>query len=190
MSDAALPAASRLSQRLIIAGLVLVSLLIAAGQIIAVVQSIQSDRSAVPIPRHGPLTARISAVLADALGPSDRGVRRYRVDALIRRNGTRLTVAWAINNDLSGGTVGDGAATDVYDILHDLAAANIPLAGVQLIGTYAIGGHETTVMRLQANGRVLRLLRGVGSDGLDPLSTWPLLRHEYVAPAVEPSSTE
>lgn len=190
MSDAAIPAASRLSQRLIIAGLVIVSLLIASGQIIAVVQSVQSDRSAVPIPRHGPLPARISAVLTDALGPSDRGVRRYRITSLSHRNGGRLAVAWAINNDVSGGTVGDGAAADVYNILHDLGAANIPLASVNLIGTYPMGGHETVVMRLQANGRLLRLLSAVGSDGLDPLSTWPLVRHEYVNPAVEPSSTE
>ncbi len=190
MSDAAIPAASRLSQRVIIAGLVIVSLLIASGQIIAVVQSVQSDRAAVPIPRHGPLSRRVSAVLADALGPSDRGARRYHIDALTHRSGTRLRVTWAINNDVSAGTVGDGAAADVYNILHDLGAANLPLASVQLIGTYPVGGHETVVMRLQATGHLLHLLSAVGSDGLDPLSTWPLVRHEYVNPAVAPSSTE
>jgi hypothetical protein len=190
LSEATLPAASRRSQRLIIAGLVIVSLLIASGQIIAVVQSVQSDHTAVPIPLHGPLRTRISAVLTDALGPSDRGVRRYRVAALTHRNGVRLTVTWAINNDVSGGTVGAGAAADVYDILHDLAAANIPLKGVRLTGTYPVGGHETVVMRLRANERLLHLLRAVGSDGLDPISLWPLVGRQYVNPAVEPSSNE
>lgn len=166
------------------------SLLIVGGQIIAVVQSAQSDRSAVPIPRHGPLPVRIAAALTDALGPSDRGVRRFRIAALRHNAGNRLTVTWAINNDISGGTVGDGAAADAYDILHDLAAAHIPLATVQLIGTYPIGGHERIAMRLGANRRLLRLLAAVGSDGLDPQSVWPLVRREYVNPSMVPSTTE
>lgn len=175
---------------MIIAGLVIVSLLIASGQIIAVVRSVQSDRSAVPIPQHGPLNRRISAILTDALGPSDRGALRYHIDAVTHRSGARLRVTWAINNDVSAGTVGNGAAADVYNILHDLGADNIPLASVYLVGTYPIRGHEQVVMRLQASGSLLRLLSAVGSDGLDPSSTWPLVRHEYVNPAVAPSSTE
>lgn len=190
MSDAAVPSASRLSQRFIIAGLIIVSLLIAGGQIMVIVGSAQSSSSAVPIPSHGPLRTRISAVLADALGSSDRGVRRYRLALSRQRRVNRLTVTWAINNDVSTGTVGDGAAADVYNILHDLGAAHIPVATVRLIGTYPLQGRERVVMRLRAGNGLLRLLGAVGSDGLDPQTVWPLVRHDYVNSAVAPSSNE
>lgn len=114
-------------------------------------------------------------------------MRRYRIDFL---SGGTLTLTWAINNDVSSGTIGDGAQADAYDILHNLAT-QVSLTEVRLIGTYPVhGARELVVMRLEANQRLLHLLRAVGSDGLDPQSLWPLLRHTYVYPALEPGNTE
>lgn len=172
---------------LVIGALVLVTCLIVTGQIIAVVHSLSSDRSAASVPLHGTLRQRVSAILSDSLGPSDRGVPRFQVDSLT--GGRALTVTWSINNDVSNGTVGDGAAADVYGMLYNLAT-HVSLRGVRLIGTYPIHGREQAVMRLGASPYTLHLLRSVGTDGLDPQSLWPLLRRDYVNPALAPSAGE
>ena len=172
---------------LVISCLVIVSSLIVIGQLVAVIRGVSGDRSAAAIPRHGPLRQRISAIVADSLGPSDRGVRRYRIDSL--SPGRVLTVTWSINNDVSNGTVGDGAAADVYGMLYNLAT-HVSLKNVHLTGTYPLGGREQTVMRLDANQHILHLLHSVGTEGLDPQSLWPLLRRDHVNPALAPSSGE
>lgn len=172
---------------LVLGGLVVVSCLIVMGQIFAAVHSLGSDQSALSIPAHGSLRQRVSAIVADSLGPSDRGVRRYQIDSLTP--GRVLTLTWSINNDVSNGTVGDGAAADVYGVLYNLAT-HATLTDVRLVGTYPIQGREQTVMRLEAGPKVLHLLHSVGSDGLDPQALWPLLRRDYVNPALAPSAGE
>lgn len=170
-----------------IVGLVLVSLLIVTGQIVALVNSASGDRSAVTVPPHASVRVRIAALLSDALGPSDRGVPRYHIESL--QPGRSLTVTWAINNDVSNGTVGDGAQTDAYDMVYNLAT-HVSLRQVTLIGTYPLGGHEAVVMRLRAGTTALHALQSIGSDGLDPQSFWPLLQHIEVNPSVAPATTQ
>lgn len=172
---------------LVIGCLVVVSCLIVLGQIVAFVGSLNSDRSAAAIPSHAPLRQRVSTIVGDSLGPTDRGVSRYHIDSLTPQR--VLTVTWSINNDVSNGTVGDGAAADVYGMLYNLAT-HASLNEVRLIGTYPLSGREKTVVRLDAGRPILHLLRSVGTDGLDPQSLWPLLRREYVNPALAPSAGE
>lgn len=183
-----MPAPAPTSQRLIAGAVLLVTVLIVLGQIAALVAAVGTDHSAVPIPSHGPLSRRLSALVTDALGPSDRGVRRFRLAAPHhQRGGYAVTLTWALNNDIAEGTVGNGAAADVYNMLHNLAVSGIPIASVHLTGTYPIAGHERVVMRLSAGHKLLALLREVGSDGLDPQSAWPLVNRRYVYPAVQPT---
>lgn len=187
MSDSAVSVSPSPYRWLVVTGLVVVSLLAVTGQVIGLVQSVSSDRQAAPVPAHGSLRQRVSVLVADSLGPSDRGVRRYRVDSLTR--GHDLTLTWSINNDVSNGTVGDGAAADVYGVLYNLAT-HVALADVRLVGTYPVRGREHVVMRLEAGRHVLYLLRSIGSDGLDPQSLWPLLLRRYVNPALAPTAGE
>lgn len=157
------------------------------GQVLAFVRSVSSDRAAVPVPTHASLRQRVSVLVADSLGPSDRGVPRFHIDSLISRR--TLSLTWSINNDISNGTVGDGAAADVYGILYNLAT-HVSLTRVRLNGTYRLDSREQVVMRVAAGQPVLHLLRSVGTDGLDPRTLWPLLQRSYVNPAVAPSTGE
>jgi hypothetical protein len=187
MTDPAASVSPSSHRWLVIAGLAAVSLLAAAGQIMGIAQSLSSDRLAASVPAHGSLRQRASVLVADALGPSDRGVRRYQIDSLDQER--VLTLTWSINNDVSNGTVGDGAAADVYGVLYDLAT-HVSLRQVHLIGTYPVNGRERVVMRVDADHHILQLLRSIGSDGLDPQTLWPLLARRYVNPALAPSASE
>src|SRR5438132_739826 len=61
------------------------------------------SRSHATAARRATLTRQISALVADALGASDRGVRRFRLGGLradpAHRSLGILTLTWAINGD-------------------------------------------------------------------------------------------
>lgn len=175
----------------------LVVLMVLIGQGLFLVQSVRSGTwttQHVAVARTGTLKHRIDVTLAGALGGSDRGVPRFVVTQ-IRRDGagSRLRVVrmrWSINNDLSAGTVGNGGQADVYAILRDLYTARLPLARVDLTGTYPMpsGGHmrETVVMRLGISRSTASVVTKAGWDTFDPQTFWPLVTRYYVDPQLQP----
>lgn len=141
-------------------------------------------------PPSGSLSHRLHVILARALGPSDRGVQRFRIlrIASVHTNQKAVDITWAINDDLSGGTIGNGAEAEVYTMLRDLYSANLPIALVRLDGTYplAAGKRDAIVMRLSMDRRTAALIDKVGWDTLDPQTLWPLVQRTYVNPALQP----
>src|SRR5581483_4200337 len=58
--------------------------LILIGQGMALVNAYRSGATAsIPIPHSGTLRHRMTVALSAALGPSDRGVRRFRIDSIV-----------------------------------------------------------------------------------------------------------
>ena len=154
---------------------------------------------AVAVPRTGTLAHRIDVVLTSSLGPSDRGVQRYRLAGVQRDvshpHQVDLTIIWSINNDLSEGTLGNGAASDVYLMLRNLYSSHLPIATIRLRGTYPVPdrhGHsrETTVMRLDLDRPVATLINREGWDSLDAQALWPLVNRRYVAPDFQPQANQ
>jgi hypothetical protein len=150
------------------------------------------------IPTRGSLSHRLEAVLTGALGSSDRGVRRFMIVHLSRSPGRKLsavTVRWAINDDLSAGTVGNGAQADAYTMLRDIFISGLPVGSVRLDGTYPMPDgrghmHETVVMRLAMSTAVAATIGNIGWDNLDPQTAWPLIDRLYVNPQVQPLPQE
>src|SRR5579875_3644383 len=156
--------------------------LIFLGQGIALYRAAESGATApLPIPRTGSLQHRMSVALRSALGPSDRHVARFHIDSIRTAPGTSgrkiVTVTWAINNDLTWGTLGNGAQVDAYIILRALYDSGFPVARVNLTGTYTTHTHhESVVMRLAMPRRVDRLLKQAGGwNEYDAGSVWPLI---------------
>jgi len=154
---------------------------------------------AIAVPRTGTLAHKIDVVLTSSLGPSDRGVQRYRL-AGVQRDVSHphqviLTITWSINNDLSEGTVGNGAASDVYLMLRNLYSSRLPIATIRLRGTYPAAdrhgrSRETTVMRLDLDRQVATLINREGWDSLDAQALWPLVNRRYVAPDFQPQTSQ
>lgn len=173
---------------------------ILAGQIIFLVRTVRSGAwmggvNAAPVPTKGPLSHRLDVALANALGSSDRGVRRFSIAGIHEdASNPRLSsvsVRWAINDDLSAGTLGNGAAADVYLMLRDIFTAHLPIALVRLDGTYPVRngrGHarETVVMRLAMRRSVATMAGNMGWDSLDSQTLWPLVDRISVNPQFQP----
>jgi len=125
--------------------------LFAVEQVVFVLGS----RASPPVARapvHGvTLAARIEALVSAALGASDRGVRRYRLAALTpdrRHAGMRaVALTWAINGDLSLGSVSAGAQLDVYLVMQSLYSSTLPISLVSMTGTFGqrVHGHDAEV---------------------------------------------
>jgi hypothetical protein len=184
-----------------LAGLVVT--LILTGQAIYLARAVQTGlysgiSSGTQAPHHGSLESRLSAVIGDALGPSDRSVRRFRVTSVrVEPNDSRRYIAavrWAIDNDLTAGTVGNGAEVDVYAALRAIFTSDLPVSAVRLTGTYPMERRgktrETVVMRLEMDQAAARLVQQTGWDELDPQTLWPLLHRQYVDPALQPLSDQ
>jgi len=182
-----------------LAGLVVT--LILTGQAIYLARAVQTGLysnggGGIQVPHHGSLEIRLSAVIGGALGPSDRGVRRFRVTSVrVDPNDSRRYVAavrWAIDNDVTAGTVGNGAEVDVYAALHAIYTSGLPVSAVRLTGTYPMERRgktrETVVMRLEMDQAAARLVQQTGWDALDAQTLWPLLHRQYVDPALQPLS--
>lgn len=177
------------------AGILLALVLI--GQVFYVLDLRGTAQTAPVVPVHAGPAQRLSASIAAALGPSDRGVRRFRL-ALQRSPGARtweLTVTWAINSNLSQGTVGNGAENDVYNILQAVYTSGLPIRSTRLVGTYPLGStsghaHEAVVMRLLMSATRAALVNGISWDTLTPQDVWGLLDRRSVNPAVRPLVSE
>jgi len=144
--------------------------------------------------RSGTPTLRASALLADAFGPSDRGVRRFAILSMESGPGPsnhyRIKVEWALNNSISSGSVGNGAQDDVYAALRALFTGHLFLASATLVGTYPSGHTERVVMRLMMGSRTAHAIGRVGWDAVSPQAIWPLVHRIYVAPDVQPIQSE
>jgi hypothetical protein len=193
---------SRIGRRIKIVLASIVVALVLIGQGMVLVRSLGnagalSGYSVQPTGLQGQtLTHRLDSILGNVLGPSDRGVRRFTIVRISPVAGSRglkaVTISWAINNDISAGSVGNGAEADVYAVLRGIYTAGLPIALVRLDGTYptARKTRETTVMRLAMSRKVAKTIANVGWDNMDPQTLWPLVVREYVAPAFQPLSGE
>lgn len=182
----------------------LVTLLIVAGQIIFLIGAIRSGAlgsnvSSSTIPGHGNTYHRLQVTLAGALGPSDRSVHRFTVlRVLPDRANRRLAdadVVWAINDDLSTGTIGNQAQAEAYAMIRNVFTANLPIASLELQGTFDVLGpnarkHESVVMKLSIVRSVALAVTHAGWDGMEPGSLWPMLHRTYVDPRFEPIAPE
>jgi hypothetical protein len=146
---------------------------------------------------HFPPTmmGKLDRALTNALGSSDRGVRRFRV-LNVTPTPTKpryhdVTVRWAINNDLSGGTLGNGAQADVFLMLSNLYTSGVRLDRINLVGTYPeTGKSERTVMNVWMNWRTASVLARNGWGTLDAEIVWPLVHRAYVSPNFQPAPSE
>ena len=181
-----------------------VTVLIVAGQILFLVGALRSGAltsgaSPSTVPVKGSIDHRLQVVLAGALGPSDRGVQRFEVVGVQPdRANNRLAdvvVRWAINGDLSAGTIGNGAQAEAYAMVRDIFTAHLPIASLVLEGTYPLSRsgarlREAVVMKLAIDRSVALAVGRAGWDGIEPASLWPLLRHIYVDPRMMPLPPE
>ena len=198
------PRARRALGRCGIALAVLVTILILAGQAIFFVDAVRSGALASSVspsnvPIHGSIAHRLHVATAGALGPSDRGVRRFQLTTVRPdRSNPRLVdvdLTWAINNDLSAGTIGNEAQAEVYAVIRDIFTASLPVASLSLHGTYPVSGaggteRETVVMELSIARPVALAAGQVGWDGMEPATLWPMLHRTYVAPGFTPLAPE
>lgn len=136
----------------------------------------------------GGLRAQVSSLLAQALGKSDRGVRRFHIDALATDPGhpdhSILHLTWAVNGSLAMGSVSAGAQVEVYLMLSTLYTHHLPLSDVWLTGTF--GDHdragrpiEVTVLKLELGAHTAALLDW---GSLDATTVWPLIHRIYIRP--------
>jgi hypothetical protein len=148
----------------------------------------------------GPFTdGPYDRLLASALGSSDRGAQRFQVVSLRhdrdQPSGVDVTIRWAINDDLTFGSIGNGAETDAFLVFRALYTSNLPIANVVVIGTYPRpAGHgrtkEQTVMILTVDRAMARTVSTAGWDELGPQVVWPMMRRRYVASGFEPLQGE
>jgi hypothetical protein len=177
--------------------------LVLVGQVIFLVSAARSGLSlagdAPSLPQTGSLPHRLAPILSAVLGPSDRGIRRFRITGAYPGSSNRrlevVSITWAINNDLSAGTVGNGAQVDVYAMLRAIYSSHLPIGLVKLTGTYPIPDrrgrpHETVVMRLAMDRSAANAVEETGWDNLDAQGLWPLVRRLYVHPDLQPVAAE
>ncbi|GAC1442806.1 MAG: hypothetical protein NVSMB52_00450 [Chloroflexota bacterium] len=184
-----------------LAGLIVALVLI--GQIVFLVRGATSGNlitagSTQSIPRTGTLSHRLDSVLTNALGAGDRGVQRFhvvRVTPLIgATHMSNVTVTWAINNNISAGTLGNGAQSDAYAVLRDIYTSGLHIGAVSLSGTYPMSGtrgrtRESVVMRLAMSRSRAEMVRKIGWDSFDAQTLWPLVDRLYIHPQFQPLSS-
>jgi hypothetical protein len=138
------------------------------------------------------LRGKLNLALYQALGGSDRGVRRFRVLSIgSGRTANRyktVTVRWSINNDLSAGTLGDAAEADVYLILSHIFSLHEPIGRVNLVGTYPMDTHrgEQPVVRVWMDRKTANVIGQGGWGTVDAQTVWPLVHRVYVNPDFVP----
>jgi hypothetical protein len=157
---------------------------------------VQSDPSGVAVPSSGSLQHRLTAVVAAALGESDRGVRRFTITAIhsdSRNPSLRdVDITCTINDDIAAGSVGNGAQTDAYAVFRNVYSAHLPVALVRLRGTYPVTGQsrEVVVMRLAMDRTVATAIAKEGWNNADAETVWPLIERQYIAPDFQPIAGE
>lgn len=169
--------------------LIVAAMLLAAEQVAFLLGGGVGGTKQAPVRRAqaGTLTlaGRIEARVAEALGRSDRGVRRFRLTALRadpRHKGLyALSLTWAINGDLSLGSISASAQLDVYLVLRALYTAPLPLSTVRLTGTFGDRDKQGHVVEapVVVVGMDRAVARAVDWQNMDATEVWPLV-HRYV----------
>lgn len=176
------------------AGLIVaLGLALLVEQIVFSVASPATRRLSIATPHS--FGGRVDRALSQALGPSDRGVQRFRILKMRSTpSGRILTVRWAINSDLSAGSIGNGAQVDAYLAFDRLFSSALRVRRVNLIGTYPSMQRgrvrEMVVMRLWMNRKTARLIGRSGWSNLDAPTAWPLIHRVYVAADFQPIQGE
>lgn len=181
--------------------LITLTIIVAAGFLAEQVYFVvDSNRQAQAVATHTvqprTLSGHINAILYDVMGNSDRGIQRFHIDSLTpdpHFPGLKdLTVHWAINFDLSAGSVGRGAQMDVYYSLERLYQAHVPLATIRMIGTFANKNakgqyFEQRVLDVSLTKPVADLIVW---NTIDDQTLWPILHHAYTMPGFLCNCTE
>lgn len=171
--------------------LILVTAAIAGEQLVFLRDSAGSAPLHAGRPQHVTTTTRLAALVSDALGPSDRGVTRFRLtgwQADPRHHGLRiLNLTWSINGNLSLGSVSSGAEADVYLVLRALYTARLPLSAVRMTGTFGTRDRhgqavETPVMVVGMDASTAAL---IDWQDIDASSVWPLVHQYMLRPGFE-----
>jgi len=172
-------------------------LIVAAGfageQLMFLGDSASAGRTGAGPAQHltGTERERVALLVAEALGPSDRGVARFHLAGLradpARKGAQTLDLRWAINGDLSLGSVSSGAQLDVYLVLRTLYTARLPLSSVRMTGTFGqhdrSGRHvETPVMIVGLDAAAARL---IDWQDMDASTVWPLVHRYMIQPGFE-----
>jgi len=121
--------------------------------------------SAAPATKAAPAAAaetpakKIEHRVRKALGSSNRDVKRVRSVKWSAAKGT-VTVAWAINDNLTEGLTKTGARLDAKEILEAVKDRAIPIKRVVLVGSFPLqdqygNASEETVVRATFSGEVM-----------------------------------
>jgi hypothetical protein len=177
--------------------------LVVAGQIIFFVGAVKDSGPALVTGNtpalHGSVPQKLRTILAVSLGPSHRGADRFKITKIQSdTTNPRLKVVdirWSIGNDLSAGSVGNGAQIDVLAMLQGIFTARLPIEMVRLDGTYPVRNHvgqsvETTVMKLSMDRHTANLISRSGWGNMDPQTLWPLVDRRFVANDFQPIASE
>ena len=144
-----------------------------------------------PLAHPSTLLGQVSALVAQTLGSSDRGVRRFQITSIARAPGqpglSAVSLTWAVNGDLSLGSVSAGAQLELYLVLRTLNSAHLPIGVITMTGTFgqrtAAGRSvEVPVLRVGLDRSIARLINW---DAVDATTLWPLLRRPMVRPGFE-----
>lgn len=103
-----------------------------------------------------------------------------------------LTLTWAINGDLSLGSVSSSAQLDIYLVLRSLYTAHVPITAVRMTGTFGErdrqGRHvEVPVMVVGMDGATAHL---IDWQDMDAETVWPLVHRYMIQPGFECSCQE
>lgn len=174
-----------------VALLLIVVAAFAAEQLIFLGNNTPAGRTGAQTAQHLTGPRKIDALLAEALGPSDRGVTRFHLAGMdadpAQRGAYTLNLMWAINGDLSLGSVSAGAQLDVYLVLRKLYTARLPLRAVRMTGTFGQRGKhghnvEVPVMIVGMDAATARL---IDWQNMDASTVWPLVHQYMMRPGFE-----
>lgn len=174
-----------------VALLVVAAALLAAEQVWFFTHSETPARPRIASSATASLMGRVSALVASALGPSDRGVRRFQITSLPLAPGSHgqhsVSLSWAINGDLSLGSVSAGAQLEVFLVLRTLYTAHLPVTMVRMTGTFGQQDRrgrdvEVPVMIVGLNAATARL---IDWQNMDASTVWPLLHRYMVRPGFD-----
>jgi hypothetical protein len=173
---------SKRSRILLMAVLILA---LAAEQVYFLRGSTAQSAATPVVPAGAGVPGQLRALAMNALGPSDRGARRSSLTATSdKRHRYAVVMTWAINGDLSMGSVSDGAELEAYLTLRAFYSSGLPLSSVRMTGTFAdrAPGGGTQEVPVLSIGLDQNVARQISWSAVDAGSLWPLLRHYMERP--------
>jgi len=92
------------------------------------------EPSPTPRPTRGP-AAQLETIVEQELGPGNRGVKR--VQSVTYEQG-RVTIEWAINDNLTEGLIKTGARLDILDIGEAVYGSGLGVTSLSLRGSFPL----------------------------------------------------